>query len=101
MIAQHPEPINIPSDRDSYRAWLRDLDEPTRMLLFGVERHADTFRCPTNGRLYTDEHPVLQDGCLWTRCYWCDIYGTVRGSPGFDRASPQPHAYTIVEERHV
>lgn len=97
MIPHVVEAINIPADRDAYRAFLRALDEPTRALLFGVVLGADTFRCPSNGRLYVDTAPLARDGCLWTKCYWCDTAGRVRGEPGFDRGAPQPHCNAIVE----
>jgi hypothetical protein len=97
-VARMNESINIPTDRAAYRAWLRGLDEPTRALLFGVVLGADTFRCPTNGRLYIDTAPELRDGCCWTRCYWCDTAGRVRGESGFDRDARQPHCHPIVRD---
>jgi len=98
MLPQHPESINIPTDRDAYRAWLASLPEPTPALLFGVVLGGDTFRCPTNGRLYVALAPELKGECIWTKCYWCDTSGRVRGEKGFDPDFRQPHAYPIVEE---
>lgn len=98
IVAQHLETINLPDDVSAYRAFVRNLDDATRLLLFGVPRDSVTFRCPTNGRIYADETPVVQDSAIWTRCYWCDTQGRVRGrDKDFDRASPQPHPNPIVE----
>src|SRR5262245_50900494 len=101
IVAQQCESINIPTDREAYRAWLSSLDEHSRLLLFGVERDATVFRCPTNGRLYEDEAPDVREGCIWAHCYWCDTAGRVRGiDRDFDRSDPQPHSYAILEEVH-
>ncbi len=96
MTVTNIEP-QITADPDAYRAWLRGLDEASRLALFGVRRDATEFRCPPNGRRYADDSPLRADGSIWTRCFWCDTYGRVRGQPGFDRAAPQPHYYPIVE----
>ena len=97
-IAQHAESINPPTDRDAYRVFVRGLDEATRLLLFGVPADAVTFRCPTNGRVYLDESPHREGDYLWTRCYWCDTAGRVRGTDkDFDRDHGQPHMNPIVE----
>lgn len=95
MVLLQLETVNIPADREAYRTWLSGLDEPTRALLFGVVLGSDTFRCPTNGRLYVCTTPDARDGCLWTRCYWCDVQGRVRGESGFDRDNRQPHCYPL------
>lgn len=99
ILAHIQEPINIPTERDAYRAFVANLDEATRLLLFGVPPDAVTFRCPTNGRLYSDDDPVRDGNVLWSVCYWCDTAGRVRGQDKhFERASGQPHANPIVEE---
>ena len=99
ILAERTESINIPTEREGYRAFIARLDLATRLLLFGVAPDATTFRCPTNGRQYTDDAPQLIDGAIWTRCYWCDTQGRVRGiDRDFDRASPQPHSNPIVRE---
>jgi len=97
-VLQQSEGVNIPTDRDARRRFLDSLGAELRLLLFGVPRDSVTFRCPTNGRIYLDESPQLLDGCLWTRCYWCDMAGRVRGEDAlFDRRSPQPHCNPITE----
>jgi hypothetical protein len=97
-ITQHFETINVPTARDAYLIFVRGLTTELRLLLFGVAADAVTFRCPTNGRIYADDSPQRIDNQLWTKCYWCDTRGRVRGvDPDFDRSSPQPHCQPIVE----
>jgi len=81
---------------DDYPAFVRGLDEATRLLLFGRTPESTSFRCPTNGRLYTDPAPLVMGNMVWTRCAWCDTYGRVKGEPGYRADCPQPHASPLI-----
>lgn len=102
ILAQQTEQINVPTDPASYRDWLDTLDQRAYVRAFGVVRGATLFRCPTNGRQYLDAHPVEQEGCVWTRCFWCDANLHIRlRDPDFDRTNAQRHCYPLVEVADV
>src|SRR5262245_57773585 len=97
ILAQHLTRINIPADRDAYRAWVESLDQRAYALVFGVPPGATMFRCPTTGRAYVDRRPVVMNDAIWTRCACCDAALHVRGDAEYDAESPQRHCYPIVE----
>jgi hypothetical protein len=93
ILAVQQELVN---PADDYPAFVRDLDKATRLLLFGAAAGATRFRCPTNGRLYDDPAPQVMGDLVWTKCQWCDTFGTLRGEPGYRADRPQPHVSPLI-----
>lgn len=70
-----------------------------------VPSNAERYQCPTTGEWFRPLSVKVQEVAghqfVWTFCPCCDRMGRRRGHPEFEPLEPQPHCYTVEQERAV